>query len=528
MHRGGPRILFIEPPFYRLSSNASSLDRYPLGLGYLAGAVRRATDWRVLVHNADFHPGSTPINLRDLTTTGFVNYRRTLADRSAPVWREVAATIARYRPTVVAMSVKAPLHASARIVAQIAKDVDRNILVVAGGPHVTLAADAVLACPQIDLGVCGEGEQTIVELVTAIEKGRDPRAIDGLVHRSSGRIVHNTPRALIEDLDSTGFPAEFAPEVLKDYALYPKSAFGFVVASRGCPYACVFCGSRHTWTRRVRHRSARHVADEINNLRRAGVRSVHFDDDTFGADKARLTDLCTTLMAESPGLRWSCELHARVVDAGTIALMKQAGCCRIQMGVESGSDEILRTMRKEITLRDAFAAASVIKAQGLELELFFMVGFPTETEDTLRETVAAMHAMPCDGWVYSIFTPYPGTEAFDSCTAAGLIGADYDVSLHHHQSPANAFCLRLEPDRFRALVSDIERMVDARNARRSLEHAFSLETVLRVRERGVLRALKRGAGLLTDRDFWAGLRWRRSEEPARGAGCTSGGAGVRP
>ena len=121
-----------------------------------------------------------------------------------------------------------------------------------------------------------------------------------------------------------------------------------------------------------------------------GLRSVRFDDDTFGVNRAYIADLCGALSKHCPGLKWSCELHVKLVDDETVSLMKSAGCYLVEVGIESGNNKILAAMRKNITIEEALAACRLVKKHGLQLLAFFMVGFPQETEDTLRDTMSAM------------------------------------------------------------------------------------------------------------------------------------------
>lgn len=176
--------------------------------------------------------------------------------------------------------------------------------------------------------------------------------------------------------------------------------------------------------------------------------------------------------------------------------MKAAGCFSVQMGVESGNNEILSAVRKNITIEEALDACRLVKKHGLQLHVFFMVGFPQETEATLRDTIVAMKRARSDVLTYSIFTPYPGTEAFELCREQGLIGDDYDVSLYNHQSPANHFCLNITPERFRVLVSKVEKSVDRRNWLNRMKGTFSFRTLERVQEYGIGVSLGKGWRLL--------------------------------
>jgi radical SAM superfamily enzyme YgiQ (UPF0313 family) len=497
------RILLVSPPFYRLFKNTYSLDTNRLGLAYLAAVIRRETNWNVLLYNSDFYPQGEPWSITYLTGKGFHNYSRGLHDLSLPVWSEVRGTISQYRPDAVGIASTSADFGSAQIVARLAKEIDGSITVIVGGPHASTVGSEVLKSPFIDVYVRGEGEKTIVELLTSIDRGKSFRGIDGLGYREHGKVVENPPRKYIANLDSLPFPHTGAQEVLKDYPKYPASAFGNIMATRGCFYDCLFCGSREIWGRKVRFRSPANVVEEIRGLQRRGVRSISFEDDTFGGTDSYLHELCQAIIKHCPGLKWSCEIRANLVKEQNIALMKAAGCYRIQIGVESGNNAILRAVRKNLTIEQTLEACKIIKKHGMELETFFMIGFPWETTSTLNDTLAAMGKASADKIVYNIFTPYPGTEAFDLCKGYGLIREGHDPSLHYHQSPANCFCMNMSCSEFGAIARGIEVIVERYNRVRRIRMLFlsspasmALSFVRKIQKDGVAHAFRVAATLL--------------------------------
>ncbi|MBS3097310.1 radical SAM protein [Candidatus Woesearchaeota archaeon] len=491
------KILLIEPPFCRLFKDTYSLDRYPLSLGYLAGTIKKETDWGVMAYNADFCHNSELIKVSYLTGEGFHNYLNNLKDFSGQVWKEIKSTIQEYKPMVIGITAASQNFKSACMVAKLAKEIDSNIVVMVGGPHSSMVGKDVLKCQHIDIGVRGEGEKTIIELLNTIKMNKGFDGIKGIVYRKNGQNVENPLREFIEDLDSLCFPHEYAPQLLKDYEKYPLTAFKFIFAIRGCPYNCFFCGSREIWSRRARFRSPENIVREIKGLQKKGLKFVHFDDDTFGVNKKYISDLCNTLIRDCPGLKWSCELPIKLIDEETISLIKKAGCYSIQIGIESGNNQILKEMRKNITIEEALSACKIIKKYGIKLLAFFIVGFPQETEETLNDTVKAMKKAKCDVVTYSIFTPYPGTEIFEFCREKGLVDDNYDVSLYNHRSPANCFCVNIPPNRFRALVSKIEKKIDRKNSLNRIKQVFSFNTLDMIRERGIGKSLKEGIKVFT-------------------------------
>jgi len=253
------------------------------------------------------------------------------------------------------------------------------------------------------------------------------------------------------------------------------------------------------WKRKVRFRSIDSVIQEIQGLRKKGVKRIRFDDDTFGINRQYIYDLCHALITHCPGVKWDCEMHVKLVDNETISLMKQAGCRLIQLGIESGNNEILKAIHKNITIEQALAACKIIRKHGIQLEAFFMIGFPQETEKTLHDTVVAMKKAKCQ-IVYSIYTPYPGTEGFEFCKKKGLIDETFDMSLYNHQSPANSFCVNIPQDRFRILASQVETLVDNINNSIRLQRSSSKTSYLRkIHQLGIRGTIRKGVKLLTSK-----------------------------
>lgn len=493
------RVLLIEPPFDRLYKDTYSLNKFPFSLAYLAGAIKKETEWEVMAYNADFSPINEPYEYRHVLGPGFENFINNIHNLDAPIWQEVHATIKSFSPAIVGITSMSPKYASASVVAKIAKAIDHNIVVVVGGPHPSMVKTDILKNESFDLGVVGEGEQTIVDILKALEGLQSFQSIPGIVYRQGNDFIENPPRPLLEDLDALPFPISIAPEVLKDYGLYPKDAFKCVFTIRGCPYNCSFCGSRNIWTRKVRFRSVTNILAEMKELHQAGLRWIHFDDDTFGVKKSHIKELCLGIMRECPGLSWSCEIHVNLVDAEIIGIMKRAGCRYIQLGVESGNNDILKAINKNTTIEKSRNAARIIKKNHIALEAFFIVGFPQETEESLHDTIKAIRTFPCDAVIYNRFTPYPATKLFQYCQENGIIPSDFDVSLFNNNSPLNYFSVKIPKELFFKTLRQLEKDLDKINARKKLRRYFSYEGYLKLREKGL------GFGLSRLKNFFKNL-----------------------
>jgi len=457
------RILLIEPPFYRLHKNSYSLDRIPFGLAYLAGSILENTDWDVKVYNADFIPSIGRKKISYLSGKGFDNYVENLNNLSTEIWTELENIINEYKPDIVGISVKSATLISSVNTAKIVKRVNDKIKVIFGGPHPTMAKKDIFKNPQVDISVIGEGEKTIVDLLNNIQANQSLTNVKGIIYKQNGEVISNPPREFINDLNTLSFPHQIAKKVLHDFDRYPINSFKYVFASRGCPYNCKFCGSKEIWTKRVRFRSIDNVVRELKGIRDLGIRSLHFDDDTFGIGKKYIKELCSNIVKEVPDIKWSCEIRANLIDDETVLVMKEAGCETIQVGFESGNDKLLSLMGKDLNVVEILNACRIIKKHDIELQTFFLVGYPYETEEMLKDTVKMMKKSKSDKILYSIFTPYPYTALYEFCKSQGLIKNNFDPTLYNHQSPLNCFSMYITPERFRVLANRIERMIDRQN-----------------------------------------------------------------
>ncbi|MBW1909676.1 MAG: radical SAM protein, partial [Deltaproteobacteria bacterium] len=276
-------------------------------------------------------------------------------------------------------------------------------------------------------------------------------------------------------------------------------AFQYIFFVFGCPYNCLFCGSRNIWSRKVRFRSPENVIEEIKGLQGKGLSSIHFDDDTFGVKRKYIEALCDGMKKHCPGLKWSCEINVKLVDEETVSMMRAAGCEKIEIGIESGNNEILRQIRKNITIEEAFTASELIKKHGIYTQTFFILGFPHDTEETMNDTIKAMKKIKSDFIACGIFTPYPGTEAFEFCKQHGLVDNGYDVSLYNHQSVDACFCLNIPRERFKVLVSRTFKWVDRRNYVNRLKRLVSADSFHKIKEVGISKSIDKGVRIIFGR-----------------------------
>jgi len=271
--------------------------------------------------------------------------------------------------------------------------------VILGGPHASASRAAALACPDIDIAVIGEGEQTVPDLLRALESGADLATVNGIVFRRGREIVANPEREFIRDLDELPFPAWDLIDLPKYYRLprfmpfVPDKAVPYmtILSSRGCPYRCIYC---HCIMGKIfRKRSARNVFEEMEFLHRHyGIGEFDFVDDCFNLDKARVIELCR-LIVES-GLRFRISfpngLRGDQLNEEVLRHLKAAGTVEISFAPETGSSRLQRLIRKNVDLPRLQEVIRTAARMGIHAHGFFMIGFPTETQEDLAMTRSFM------------------------------------------------------------------------------------------------------------------------------------------
>ena len=470
------KVMFIEPPFYRLYHDQYCLVKYPLALGYLSGAVIRNTNWSVQTYNADFNVKKKVFDPENdyVSGVGFKRYLASLKNDSLPIWNEIKNAIENFNPSVIGISAKTQNFISASIVAKIAKKINPKIKIIVGGVHSTMNGSKVLNCKDIDFLSIGEGENTIVELLKALENNTDLKLVDGIVFRNNNKFVRNKPRSYVENLDILDFPLTHAPKVLKDFEKYPKEAFGYIFGSRGCPYACTFCESKSMWTRKVRYRSPENIIAEIKLMQKFGIKKVNFDDDTFGISKKNIKAINDLMHDELPNMTYTCETVVQLAkDEDVVKDMKRGGCTATFVGIESGNNQILKNIKKTQTTDECISAMRNLKKHGIESHAFIMVGFPDETEETFKQTMDFIPKLKPDGIIFSIFTPYPGSDIYEECKDQGIITGEFDLVLYNHQSPLNCFTKHIPKERFYELRKKAFDFVDKYNSRAKFSRGIS-------------------------------------------------------
>jgi len=376
------RVLLINP-FYPIDETPSP----PLGLAFIAAVLEAAG---VAVKICDFvvYPYS----------------RGALAD-------EMQA----FKPAIVGFTSVTMTFDTAMAVVRDAKAIDPAVKTVMGGPHVTFRAEATLKeNPELDVIILGEGEETIVELVHAIEKGAVWHTIKGLAYRDSLQIVHTGHKPPGLAIDHLPLPARHLLPLGRYRALNLSIS---MTTSRGCPFKCIFCVGRKMVGAKVRYRDPVKVVDEMALLAAYGFSQINLADDLFTANTSHCRAVCAEIVSRGLKIKWTSFARVDTVSLEVLQSMQAAGCTAVSFGIESGSPTILKTVRKGITRDQVVKAVKLCTRVGLQPHASFILSLPGENEETLAETLAFGEQLEKLGVAYGfhLLAPFPGTEVRDRC-----------------------------------------------------------------------------------------------------------------
>jgi anaerobic magnesium-protoporphyrin IX monomethyl ester cyclase len=368
-------------PYFQPSGDNSIFRFPPLGLGYIAAYVK-----------------SHGISAE-------------LVDCTFMKQDEALEKVRRTKPRIIGIQAMFSMKEKVLELAQLLRK-DCELLVI-GGPLATSNPEEFI--PFFDVVAIGEGEQTMLELVQAVEDHSSFSDVKGIVFKEDGKVVTTPPREFVKNLDQIPFPSRelFDNEA---YEKYYSRNFGYtttaIITSRGCPFQCDFC-SRPIFGNTFRSRTPENIAQEVVEVRELGYERVWFADDCFTLSRERLVDICEELIRRNVKIGWECLSRVDTVDSNVAEKMKQAGCVRVFFGIESGNDTILEIMKKQITVREAREAVDIFKKTGIQVGAFFILGYPGENDETILDTVNFASSLPLDYLSFTFPYPIPGTPLFD-------------------------------------------------------------------------------------------------------------------
>jgi radical SAM superfamily enzyme YgiQ (UPF0313 family) len=334
-----------------------------------------------------------------------------------PIW--VERYVRDYRPDMVGLSTVSQYYPMAMDAADVCKQ--HGSFVVLGGHHVSALPDSMP--PQIDLGIIGEGEETMLEICqTFLDKGPDRSAfaeIAGVAILDGNDVVLGGVRSLHRPLDDFPVPARDLMHI------QPGESVG-MITSRGCPYRCVFCASSAFWES-VRFHSAEYVVAEAKEIvERYHTQHIYLWDDLFVADSSRVEEIARLLQRE-PKLRnvkFSSTCRANLVTEDLAIPLKEMNISEVMIGFESMAPRTLQYLKPHVTVDDNRQAVEILNRHGIKITGFFVIGSPKETPEEIEKTLDFVRTAPLYRAEAYLLTPLPGTQVWQYALERGLIDPD--------------------------------------------------------------------------------------------------------
>lgn len=367
---------------------------YPPGEGPPAGYREGDLD-------ADFH--QLPYGLLALGAAAIrAGHQVKVINLSGFTWKRVEEIIGALDAEVFGFSCWTANRRGVAFAAELVKARHPKAHVVVGGPHATpLARELLKHHAAIDTVCTGESDETFLELVDRLTRGAPLHGLAGAWARNVGGVIEEGPeRANVRDLDDLeAVQRHFDTHIL--------------MTSRGCPWACTFCGAENTWGRGFRANSIDYVLDSMTSvLARLPVKMIQIKDDTFTTNKKRVVELCQAIRARGLKFLWSCDTRVDLLTDELLREMRLAGCQRLSLGVESGSPRILKAIDKKITPEEILVSTNLAKKYGIKVRYYMMLGNRGETAESFGETLQFLQQAKPHEYIFSCLSVYPGTRDF--------------------------------------------------------------------------------------------------------------------
>jgi len=365
---------------------------------------------------------------------------------STPSRKELEAKFRSLNPDIIGVTSATLTYLPALEILKAAKTALPDCTTIMGGSHVTVMDVQTFAdSADVDIVVRGEGEQTTLELAGLVSNGnlKNLGEVAGITFRKNGGVFRTLDRPFMRDIDALPYPAHKHFEVSM-YKILGKNYMP-IITSRGCPHRCSFCLTAKMCGRDFRARSPSKVVDELEWLRDTfGAEVFTFYDDTFTVDVKRAMAICDEMKTRKVGLPWDCRTRVDMVSKELLTQLRSTGCQLIHFGVESGSQQMLKTMHKGTTVEQNARAIKWAKEAGIFVAISLVIGYPGETPEMLKQTIDFIHETKPDYVYMCQAIPYPGTELGDLVKDLGLEISNNWNEYHDHAQVFKNSLLSLE------------------------------------------------------------------------------------
>ena len=287
-----------------------------------------------------------------------------------------------------------------------------SLPIAVGGLHMSHYPKETFTYKEIDYGFIGEADKSLPIFLDAFEKNKTLKDVPGIIFRKNGKVKMTKSLDVTFDVDALPYPDRSMIPNEKYYSFISKKKnFTGIITSFGCPFSCIFC-EQHKPV--YRHRSAKNVGDEIEEcIKKYNIKEIEVFDPIFTLKKKRVIELCREIIKRKLKVDLVVRTRADLVDEELLQWMAKAGVKRIYYGIESGSEEILKNIKKHTSKEAIMKAINLTKKHGIAAFGYFMIGCPGETEETIKETIRFAKSLNLDYAQFSKLSTLPGTELYD-------------------------------------------------------------------------------------------------------------------
>jgi anaerobic magnesium-protoporphyrin IX monomethyl ester cyclase len=387
------RILLIQPPIWKIPSPGQK----PIPLAEGGDITRKVED-------IDGDSQSTTYGLLSIAAQILKSGRKVLVcNMTTFSWHDVEKLIRNVEMDLVGISCMTYNIRGVSALTALIREAHPKAHIVVGGSHANaLPAETLNHYQAINTVVIGEGELTFLEIIEHLESNKSVAGIAGTVWKDDKGLVQFGPaRVRIQELDDLASPHEYF-------------SLGILITSRGCPFRCTFCGSETQWGSMLKMNSVEYILKLLELIVvKKGVRFLAIKDDTFTAVRRRTLKLCKEILVRKLNFVWSCDTRINSLDDEVLRAMRMAGCQRISVGIESGSPEILKIIKKKLLPEKVIEVTQIARKYGIQVRFYMIVGNRGENLDTFQESLQLIYnAKPSEFFFYKLNIA-PGTEEFE-------------------------------------------------------------------------------------------------------------------
>ncbi len=375
-----------------------------------------------------------PVNLMYLASSLMDNsYPPEIIDANASGLTDddIVKKINRIQPDLIGISLLSEIFIPSYHLIRNIKKSCPSASIVLGGPHASALPKKVLEeFHDADYVLSGESEKSIVQLCRVLENKTDVRQVRGLYYRENGKIISNEPADKIQNLDEISHPARILLEdeyLDKKYymILVRQRPVETIITSRGCPYQCRFCCNISS---KYRPRSPENVLEEIVQRYEQGITNFDFADANFTFDHNRAMTIFDLIKKEKLNISFRIKSRTNSITKELVKKAKDAGVYLISLGMESGSQKILDRMNKKTKIENNIIACKTVMNAGLKLNTGWIIGFPGETPESIKQTVDLIIQIKPTTANIGVLVPYPGTDVYEEAKSNNTLMGDWSVT----------------------------------------------------------------------------------------------------